>query len=33
MANQHYDNAAYMDFIDDLNQILSDFNIRNLTNL
>ncbi len=31
MQNRHFDSAAYMNFIDDLNQILSDFNIKKLT--
>lgn len=31
MANQHQDNAAYMNFIENLNEILMDFDISRLT--
>lgn len=31
MANQHQDNAAYMNFIENLNEILRDFDISRLT--
>ncbi len=30
MANQHQDNAAYLSFIEDLNEILMDFDISRL---
>jgi len=31
MANQNHDNAAYLDFIQALNEILADFEISRLT--
>ncbi len=31
MANQHSDNAAYLYFIEDLNEILIDYNINKLS--
>lgn len=31
MANQNQDHAAYMDFIQNLNEILLDFNISRLS--
>lgn len=30
MANQNQDNAAYLNFIEDLNEILKDFDISRL---
>lgn len=30
MANQNHDNTAYLNFIEDLNEILMDFNINRL---
>lgn len=30
MANQNQDNTAYLNFIEDLNEILMDFNIHKL---
>ncbi|XHP75423.1 hypothetical protein KCTC52924_03189 [Arenibacter antarcticus] len=31
MANQNFDNAAYLHFIEDLNRILIEFHINKLT--
>ncbi len=31
MANQNQDNTAYLNFIEDLNEILMDFNIHKLS--
>ncbi len=31
MANKNHDNAAYLSFLDDLNEILLDYNISRLS--
>ena len=31
MANQHQDNTAYLNFIEDLNEILMDYEIHKLS--